>query len=42
MPSVSIGEACMPRPRINRALDEGRRVVAVGTTTTRALESAAA
>ncbi len=27
--------------RINRALDEGRRIVAVGTTTTRALESAA-
>ena len=27
---------------INRALDEGRRVVAVGTTTTRALEDAAA
>jgi S-adenosylmethionine:tRNA ribosyltransferase-isomerase len=27
--------------RINRALDEGRRVVAVGTTTTRALEDAA-
>ncbi|MFN8061968.1 MAG: tRNA preQ1(34) S-adenosylmethionine ribosyltransferase-isomerase QueA [Vicinamibacterales bacterium] len=27
--------------RVNRALDEGRRVVAVGTTTTRALESAA-
>ncbi len=26
---------------INRALDEGRRIVAVGTTTTRALESAA-
>jgi S-adenosylmethionine:tRNA ribosyltransferase-isomerase len=26
---------------INRALDEGRRVIAVGTTTTRALESAA-
>jgi S-adenosylmethionine:tRNA ribosyltransferase-isomerase len=27
--------------RINRALDEGRRIVAVGTTTTRALETAA-
>lgn len=27
--------------RINRALDDGRRVVAVGTTTTRALESSA-
>jgi S-adenosylmethionine:tRNA ribosyltransferase-isomerase len=27
---------------VNRALDEGRRVVAVGTTTTRALETAAA
>jgi S-adenosylmethionine:tRNA ribosyltransferase-isomerase len=27
---------------INRALDEGRRVIAVGTTTTRALEAAAA
>jgi S-adenosylmethionine:tRNA ribosyltransferase-isomerase len=27
--------------QINRALDEGRRIIAVGTTTTRALESAA-
>jgi S-adenosylmethionine:tRNA ribosyltransferase-isomerase len=35
----SIGEHAAAR--INLALDEGRRVVAVGTTTTRALESAA-
>jgi S-adenosylmethionine:tRNA ribosyltransferase-isomerase len=28
--------------RINRALDEGRRIVAVGTTTTRAIETAIA
>jgi S-adenosylmethionine:tRNA ribosyltransferase-isomerase len=28
--------------RINRALDAGRRIVAVGTTTTRAIEAAAA
>ena len=28
--------------RINRALDEGRRIVAVGTTTTRAIETAVA
>ena len=31
-----------PRPRINRALDAGRRVVAVGTTTVRTLEYSAA
>ncbi|HKP86364.1 MAG TPA: tRNA preQ1(34) S-adenosylmethionine ribosyltransferase-isomerase QueA [Blastocatellia bacterium] len=35
----SIGEEAARA--INRALDEGRRVIAVGTTTTRALESAA-
>jgi S-adenosylmethionine:tRNA ribosyltransferase-isomerase len=38
--SFAIGEAAAVA--INRALDEGRRVVAVGTTTTRALESVAA
>lgn len=37
--SYSIGEEAAAS--INRALSEGRRVIAVGTTTTRALESAA-
>lgn len=36
--SISAGAAM----RINRAIDDGRRVVAVGTTTTRALETAVA
>jgi S-adenosylmethionine:tRNA ribosyltransferase-isomerase len=36
--AISAGAAA----RINRALDEGRRIVAVGTTTTRAIETAVA